>query len=101
MAGNEKQSIVVNHAKRIPAKRIPAKRSILEKGGRNSATMSITMVSETTIEITLLVCLGLCCVFCAMESECCGEECGRGEPFDAATARNAAEGEVVSNPIEV
>lgn len=95
MAEKEKQSIVVNHVKRIPAKR-----SILEKGGRNSATMSITMVSETTIEITLLVCLGLCCVFCAMESECCAE-CGRGEPFDAATARNAAEGEVVSNPIEV
>ena len=100
LAGNEKQSIVANHVKKIAAKRIAAKRSILEKGSRNSATMSIIMVSETTVGITLLVCLALCCVFCAMECECCGE-CGRGEPFDAATARDAAEGEVVSNPIEV
>jgi hypothetical protein len=37
----------------------------------------------------------------AMECEC-GANCGRGEPFDArdaATARNAVEGEVVVSPI--
>ena len=52
------------------------------------------MVSETTVGITLLVCIGLCCVFCALECECC-TECGRG------AAGAAAEGEVVSNPIEI
>ena len=52
------------------------------------------MVSETTVGITLLVCIGLCVVFCAMECECC-TECGRDD------AGAAAEGEVVSNPIEV
>ena len=59
------------------------------------------MVSDTTIGLTLVILLALCCMFCAMECECFGADCGRGEPFDAATARNAAEGEVVESPIAV
>ena len=60
----------------------------------------IVIMDTSTIGVSVIIFFALCCVFCALECECC-TECGRGEPFDAATARNAAEGEVVSNPIEV
>lgn len=57
-------------------------------------------MDSSSVGIGAIIFFLVCCVFCAMECECCTEG-GRGEPFDAHTARNAAEGEVVSNPIEV
>ena len=54
-------------------------------------------MDSSAVGIGAIIFFAVCCVFCAMECECCAE-CGRD---DAATARDAAEGEVVSNPIEV
>jgi len=60
-------------------------------------TRVIVIMDSSAVGIGAIIFFLVCCVFCAMECECCAE-CGRG---DAANARDAAEGEVVSNPIEV
>ena len=63
----------------------------------------IVIMDSSAVGIGAIIFFLVCCVFCAMECEFCAE-CGRGDAAnarDAATARNAAEGEVVSNPIEV
>ena len=57
----------------------------------------IVIMDSSAVGIGAIIFFLVCCVFCAMECEFCAE-CGRG---DAANAGNAAEGEVVSNPIEV
>ena len=57
-------------------------------------------MDTSTIGLGAILLFVVCCIFCATEGECCGE-CGRGDPFDAATARDAAEGEVVGSPIAV
>ena len=63
-------------------------------------TRVIVIMDSSAVGIGAIIFFLVCCVFCAMECEFCEfcAECGRG---DAANARDATEGEVVSNPIEV
>lgn len=90
--------------RRKPRKKTAGKRNIPEKGSKNIATLDITMVSDTTVGITIALLMTMCCVFCMMECECCGEycaECGRGEQFDAHAVSDPSDVEIVVSPIAV